>query len=159
MRSIDWSASPLGPPAAWPHSLRIATRLILNARHPLFIFWGPESICLFNDAYAPMIGAERREGAMGRPGKEVWSEIWDVISPEIEQVKVGRCSSVRSPLRSGIPSAKCGRHVSVLARHERRAARYGYAGAHETIHDGRPDFPHPAAIGGKRIALAFAGSP
>lgn len=89
IRGIDWSASPLGAPSGWPQSLRIAIRLMLDARHPLFIFWGPESVCFFNDAYALMIGAERREGAMGRPGKEVWGEIWDVIGPEIDGVLAG----------------------------------------------------------------------
>jgi PAS domain S-box-containing protein len=53
------------------------------------IFWGEDSLFFFNDAFAPSIGIERRAAAMGRPGKEVGAEIWDVISPQILQVMSG----------------------------------------------------------------------
>jgi PAS domain S-box-containing protein len=90
IRSHDWAASPLGPPDHWPQSLRTAIRLMLNTRHPLFIFWGADGICFFNDAFGQSIGAERRATATGRPAREVWQEIWDVISPQIDQVMAGR---------------------------------------------------------------------
>jgi PAS domain S-box-containing protein len=90
IRRFDWGASPLGPPNHWPQSLRTAARLMLNTRHPVFIFWGGESICLFNEAYGRLIGAERRAAAIGRPAKAVWPEVWDVIAPQIDQVMAGR---------------------------------------------------------------------
>jgi hypothetical protein len=37
MRELDWSATPLGPVAGWPRSLKDAFRLILNSRFPMFI--------------------------------------------------------------------------------------------------------------------------
>lgn len=90
MRAKAWATSPLGPPDAWPQSLRTAVRLMLNTRHPIFIFWGPDSLCFFNDAFGQSIGSERRASAIGRPAREVWAEIWDVISPQIDQVMAGR---------------------------------------------------------------------
>jgi hypothetical protein len=89
LRALDWTASPLGPPAGWPQSLRTAVKLMLNTRQPLSIFWGPEAIHLFNDAAAETFGAERRAGAMAQPGAIVWSEVWEVISPQIDQVMAG----------------------------------------------------------------------
>ena len=89
IRAHDWVATSLGPPDQWPQALRTAVRLMLNTRHPVFIFWGPEALCFFNDAYGPSIGAERRAHALGRPGREVWAEIWDVIGPQIKQVMSG----------------------------------------------------------------------
>ncbi|HVT08325.1 MAG TPA: ATP-binding protein [Polyangia bacterium] len=89
MRAYDWARSSLGPPASWPQSLRTAVRLILNTGHPMYIWWGPQLACLYNDAYSRSIGPERHPGSLGRPALEVWSEIWDVIGPQIAQVMSG----------------------------------------------------------------------
>ena len=86
MRAHDWSPSSLGPPAKWSQSLRIVVRLMLNTGHPMYIFWGADGACLYNDAYRRSIGPERHPGSLGRPAREVWSEIWDVIGPQVEQV-------------------------------------------------------------------------
>lgn len=90
MRAHDWTASALGPPARWPQTLRTVVRIMLNTGHPMYIFWGPELSCLYNDAYSESIGAERHPVSLGRPGREVWEEIWDIIGPQIDQVMAGR---------------------------------------------------------------------
>ncbi len=89
MRAHDWSATPIGPARHWPQSLRIVIRLLLNTRHPMFVFWGPTHVCLYNDACGEVIGPERHPGALGRPGYAVWAEIWDTIGPQIDQVMSG----------------------------------------------------------------------
>jgi signal transduction histidine kinase len=83
---FDWSATPLGPLASWPQSLRTAVSLILNARHPMWIGWGPEATFLYNDAYIEVLGAAKHPWALGRPAAEVWSEIWDVCGPLADKV-------------------------------------------------------------------------
>lgn len=93
MRALDWSTTSLGHPSSWPHSLSTVVRVMLNSGHPMYIFWGPERICLYNDAYRKSIGPERHPGSLGRPALEVWSEIWDVIGPQIDQVMAGRGST------------------------------------------------------------------
>jgi PAS domain S-box-containing protein len=90
MRRHVWTGSPLGPPAGWPQSLRTVVRLMLNTGHPMYVFWGPELACLYNDAYRESIGPERHPGSLGRPAREIWAEIWPVIGPQIEQVMSGR---------------------------------------------------------------------
>jgi signal transduction histidine kinase/ActR/RegA family two-component response regulator len=90
MRAHDWSRSSLGPPEAWPQSLRTMVRLILNTGHPMYIWWGADGACLYNDAYRASIGPERHPGSLGRPAREVWEEIWPIIGPQIEQVREGR---------------------------------------------------------------------
>jgi PAS domain S-box-containing protein len=89
MRSHDWSTTELGPPEGWPQSLRTAVRLMLNTGHPMYIFWGESGACLYNDAYRQSIGPERHPGSLGRPAREVWDEIWDIIGAQIEQVMAG----------------------------------------------------------------------
>lgn len=90
MRAHDWTTSALGPPARWPQTLRTVVRIMLNTGHPMYVFWGPELACLYNDAYSESIGAERHPISLGRPGREVWEEIWDIIGPQIDQVMAGR---------------------------------------------------------------------
>ena len=88
-RAYDWSATPLGPPENWPQSLRTAVRILLNTNHPMFIWWGPELIQFYNDAYRQTMGPERHPSALGQRGRECWAEIWDIIGPQIEQVMSG----------------------------------------------------------------------
>jgi signal transduction histidine kinase/CheY-like chemotaxis protein len=90
MRSFDWSGSSLGPPAHWPQSLRTVVRLMLNTGHPMYIWWGPDLACLYNDAYRESIGPERHPGSLGRSAREVWEEVWDIIGPQIEHVLTGQ---------------------------------------------------------------------
>lgn len=90
MRAHDWSRSSLGSPNMWPQALRTAVRLMLNTGHPMYIFWGKDGACLYNDAYRQSIGPERHPVSLGRPAREVWDEIWDIIGPQIEQVMAGR---------------------------------------------------------------------
>ena len=56
MRSIDWAATPLGAVETWPQSLRMMVRFLLANRFPLLLWWGPEYIQLYNDAYRPVLG-------------------------------------------------------------------------------------------------------
>src|SRR6202790_5259118 len=88
-RAHDWSATPLGRPESWPQSLRTAVRILLNTNHPMFIWWGPELIQFYNDAYRQTMGPERHPGALGQRGRECWAEIWPIIGPQIEQVMSG----------------------------------------------------------------------
>ena len=90
MRVHDWTSSPLGTPANWPQSLRTVVRLMLNTGHPMYIWWGPELACLYNDAYSQSIGPERHPGSLGKPAREVWGEIWHIIGPQIDHVMSGR---------------------------------------------------------------------
>ena len=89
VRAHDWSSSPLGKPEAWPQSLRTAVRILLNTNHPMFIWWGPDLIQFYNDAYRQTMGPERHPGALGQGGRECWAEIWDIIGAQIEQVMSG----------------------------------------------------------------------
>jgi PAS domain S-box-containing protein len=89
MRAHDWSTTPLGPPETWPQALRTCVRLMLNTRHPIFMFWGPDAICLYNDGYRQILGRERHAIALGNRGAVVWDEIWHIIGPQVVQVMAG----------------------------------------------------------------------
>lgn len=80
MRSHDWSSTPLGNPESWPQSLRSAVSIMLNSRYPIALYWGEALALLYNDAWSPIPGG-KHPWALGRPGREVWPEIWDAIGP------------------------------------------------------------------------------
>ncbi len=86
MRATDWEKSPFGPVSRWPQSLRTALRICLDSRFPILIWWGPELCLLYNDAYRPALGSTKHPQALGAPGKQVWSDIWDTIGPMLEGV-------------------------------------------------------------------------
>jgi len=76
IRERDWSRSPVGPLEHWQQSLRTAVGMLLASRAQIILFWGPDFIVLYNDAYRPVFGGKHPD-ALGRPGREAWSEIWE----------------------------------------------------------------------------------
>ena len=82
----DWAATALGPIADWPVPLQDAVSLLLAAPLPIVLFWGPELIAVYNDAYAAMIG-DRHPGMLGARGPDKWAHIWSDIGPIITGVR------------------------------------------------------------------------
>ena len=85
---VDWSATPLGPVDGWSQALRSSVSVALNTRFPVTLFWGPEFVMVYNEAYVEMI-AEKHPAALGRPAREVFPEAWDVIGPLMQGVLDG----------------------------------------------------------------------
>jgi PAS domain S-box-containing protein len=89
-RAFDWSTTALGPVTTWPQSLRTIVQVVLDSPTPMFLWWGPELTQLYNDAYRPSLGASgRHPQALGMEGRACWTDIWDAIGPQIEQVMSG----------------------------------------------------------------------
>ncbi len=86
MRSIDWAATPIGSVENWPQSLRTSVSICLHSRFPILIWWGPELVMLYNDAYRPILGTTKHPRAMGQCGQECWPEIWHIIGPMLMDV-------------------------------------------------------------------------
>ncbi|MDB5202834.1 MAG: hypothetical protein JWQ27_2243 [Ferruginibacter sp.] len=90
MRLKDWSASTVGEPSTWPAVLRTTVSLILNSKFPMFIFWGKEAICFYNDAYRPSLGNDgKHPSILGEKGADAWPEIWPDISPMLNDIMAG----------------------------------------------------------------------
>ena len=67
MAALDWASTPVGPVETWPASLRFAVRTVLVSRFPMVLTWGPEFTQFYNDAYAPLIGAQAPGDRRGHP--------------------------------------------------------------------------------------------
>jgi two-component sensor histidine kinase len=82
IRDFDWSTTPLGAIEGWPAALRIAVGMMVSSRFPKCIIWGPDQITLHNDAFGEIFGD--KPAPLGRPLKDVWSEVWHEIEPLVE---------------------------------------------------------------------------
>jgi len=92
MRAHDWTTSPLGDPAGWPDTLKAAVATTLSSRFPMVIWWGPQLIMLYNDAWQPILGETKHPSGMGRPGAESWPETWSIVGQQFENALKGMAS-------------------------------------------------------------------
>ncbi len=84
MREFDWSRTAIGTPAQWSQALRTTVRIMLANRFPLLLWWGPEYVSLYNDAYRPILGKKHPWG-LGKPFRECWAEVAHILTPLIDR--------------------------------------------------------------------------
>jgi two-component sensor histidine kinase len=106
IRAHDWASTSLGPPSGWPRTLRTCLRIMLASRQPMWVWWGPELINFYNDAYLPIIGGKHPD-ALGQPAQQVWHEIWDQIRERIAAAMAGEATYSEAEMllmhRNGYP--------------------------------------------------------
>lgn len=89
-RNYNWTQSRLGGPDQWPQSLLTTLSILLNARFPMFLWWGEDLIQFYNDGYRPSLGNNgKHPTALGQRGEDCWPEIWSIIKPLIDQILSG----------------------------------------------------------------------
>ncbi|HCL53637.1 MAG TPA: hybrid sensor histidine kinase/response regulator, partial [Pseudomonas sp.] len=86
LQTMNWQDSPLGTPHGWSPHLQAAMATLLPAQTQVVLFWGPDYVALYNDAYAPTIGNKHPQ-ALGRPARENWAELWDDLEPLLRGVR------------------------------------------------------------------------
>lgn len=90
-RQFDWSKTSLGCPGQWPQGLRTATSILLNSQFPMFVWWGPELVTIYNDSYK-IIAGDKHPHLLGKSGREAWAEIWPDLHPLVEDVFRGNAT-------------------------------------------------------------------
>ena len=83
IRAYDWAQTAIGPLTSWTPTLRTMVRFLLANRFPLLLWWGPQYVSIYNDAYRPVLGT-KHPWALGKPVSECWSEIWHILQPLID---------------------------------------------------------------------------
>lgn len=79
-RSVDWASTPLGPVEEWPSELRVMSNMIMGSPNPAAMYWGPEHVAIYNEAYIDLAGKKHPQ-LMGMKYQEAWSELWDEVGP------------------------------------------------------------------------------
>jgi PAS domain S-box-containing protein len=116
IRAYDWGRHPLGPPDGWPQALQTVLHLMLNTHQPMYLWWGCERFCFKNTAFLKTVGQESEPPSLGRPEREAWRDLWEVVGPEIEQVMTG-----------GEPVWRVDAPIPVLRRERREEAYWTYS--------------------------------
>ncbi len=62
--------------------------VVLGSRFPMLLWWGPDLLHLYNDAYRPIL-RDKHPGSLAAPAAEVWAEVWDVAGPMARSVQEG----------------------------------------------------------------------
>ncbi|MEJ8852330.1 PAS domain-containing protein [Variovorax rhizosphaerae] len=96
VRAFDWATNPLGAISRWSGALRIAVDLVLASKIPSCLFWGPDLIAIYNDAYHPLLGAKPE--ALGQPLRVTWSEGWAQLQPIAEKAMAGESTFIEDYL-------------------------------------------------------------
>jgi len=90
IRKFNWLETELGHPLNWSPVLKTSVNILLNSRFPMFLFWGENLNCFYNDSYRPSLGIQgKHPGILGLPAKEAWKESWKDINPLIQEVLNG----------------------------------------------------------------------
>jgi len=90
IRAKEWGQKPIGPVSLWPQSLRTILSMLLNSKFPMFLFWGNDSVCFYNDAYRPILGSLGKHPAiLGENAAEAFPETWHLIHPIIQNIRNG----------------------------------------------------------------------
>ncbi len=92
IRAFDWRATPLGPIETWTSALRVAVDMVLSLQFPACLALGPRLTMLYNDAFAPILGAKPE--ALSRPFEDVWREAWDTIGPIASKALAGHSTFI-----------------------------------------------------------------
>src|SRR5262249_49737376 len=79
----DWSRTPLGPMSRWSATLKTTVNFLVANRFPILLWWGPEYVSIYNDAYRSVL-ATKHPWALGEPFRNVWPEIAHVLLPLID---------------------------------------------------------------------------
>ncbi|MGB4074674.1 hypothetical protein [Pseudomonas sp.] len=71
MREMSWSKIKLGPIETWPNSLKTMLGVVLCSRFPMLLWWGPELLHLYNDAYRPIL-RDKHPASLASPAAQIW---------------------------------------------------------------------------------------
>ncbi|KAF5018979.1 hypothetical protein F66182_9025 [Fusarium sp. NRRL 66182] len=74
VQSVDWESTPLGPMADWPAQLQHTFNQVVSDSRPVALYWGPEYITIYNEAFSKYCGA-RHPGRLGRPATDAWTHL------------------------------------------------------------------------------------
>jgi PAS domain S-box-containing protein len=88
IRAYDWSLTSLGPMDQWPGNLRITLGILLHSSFPMFLFWGEDLICFYNDAFRHSLGVDGKHPMLGEKGSDAWADTWHTTGKLLDNVRM-----------------------------------------------------------------------
>lgn len=93
-RSVNWAATSLGPIETWDANLRAMCNMIMASPHPAAMYWGPDLIAIYNEAYILLAG-NKHPVLMGQGYREAWVEIWDAVKDVFARARFSAQSTMK----------------------------------------------------------------
>jgi PAS domain S-box-containing protein len=97
-RTTDWASTSLGPIEHWSADLRAMANMVMGSPHPAAMYWGPELVTIYNEAYLELAG-QKHPALMGQRYQDAWAEIWDDIGPVLRGAFENGQSTLRNDNR------------------------------------------------------------
>ncbi len=94
IKSMDWSATSLGPIECWPQSLITTVSLCLASTFPVLIAWGPDTIQIYNDSYRLVCG-DKHPMSMGQSFRVCWETALPVVGDAFTRGQSGEGTYIK----------------------------------------------------------------
>ena len=78
LQRVGWQPEGRTTPGSWPADLRLALTLLLSSTQPQCLFWGPDRLLYYNDAFRPLVNGHHPQ-ALGQPTVNAWPQGWTAI--------------------------------------------------------------------------------
>ncbi|RDW69737.1 hypothetical protein BP6252_08757 [Coleophoma cylindrospora] len=75
INGVDWNKSPLGPVEAWPLQLKQMVLLIVADPNPATVYWGENTVLLYNEAHTSLI-KEKHPSLQGQNPRFAFADVW-----------------------------------------------------------------------------------
>jgi PAS domain-containing protein len=95
-KATNWDATPLGCLNTWPIVLRLYTCQVLADSQAATIYWGPERVAIYNEAFIPLAGKLHPNSLMGVSFNVAFAELVEPMTPVFQLAETsGRAADVK----------------------------------------------------------------
>ena len=94
LSSKNWKDTTVGLPEHWCDTLCSNINILLNSSLPMFLFWGDDFTCFYNDAFIKNTGSKKvNHDNIGLDGKDFWGNEWIEMEEFLFKVLLGKPTS------------------------------------------------------------------
>ncbi|KUJ07023.1 uncharacterized protein LY89DRAFT_692095 [Mollisia scopiformis] len=90
-KETDWAATRLGALSTWGIALRLHTMTVMADSQAGCVYWGPEHVAIYNEAFMPLAGKTHPK-LMGSSFQEGFPELWSAMKSVFEGAKQTRAA-------------------------------------------------------------------
>ncbi len=86
LKEKNWETTTISLPRIWKKTLHTNINILLNSTIPMFLFWGDEYFCFYNDAFTEQNNIENSSLKLGLNGEDFWGAKWSDVKFAINNI-------------------------------------------------------------------------
>lgn len=95
IQAHNWVKTSVGSIEDWPISLRTIVSTMLQAKNPMFLFWGSDYFPFYNDAFVPLIDKNIANSSTETIGNiKAWPSDWLLTKANIDKILEGCATTI-----------------------------------------------------------------